>query len=180
PLSSGGPYFGFLCCRKALVRQMPGRVAGATADGSDRVGYVLTLQAREQHIRRSRATSNICTNQGLMTVMATIHMALLGPEGMRQTALVCHQNSQKLLAKLVQLPGVETVFSAPCFHEIVVRLPKDAKQVVEEMAGQGIGAGVALGRYYPDMDNCLMVCTTETRTESDLDHYVSVLKEVLS
>ena len=123
PLSSGGPYFGFLCSSQALVRQLPGRIIGRTVDLEGKEGFALTLQAREQHIRRSKATSNICTNQGLMVTAATIHMALLGGEGLANTAAACHANTSLLVEKLTALDEVEPVFSAPGFHERVIRLP---------------------------------------------------------
>ncbi|HFC54313.1 MAG TPA: aminomethyl-transferring glycine dehydrogenase subunit GcvPA, partial [Gammaproteobacteria bacterium] len=122
PLSSGGPYFGFLCCRESHVRQMPGRIVGRTVDSAGNPGYTLTLQAREQHIRRSRATSNICTNQGLMTTAATIHMALLGPSGMERVAACCHHTTRRLLEMLTAIDGVEALFDRPFFHEVALAL----------------------------------------------------------
>ncbi|MGZ8248892.1 aminomethyl-transferring glycine dehydrogenase subunit GcvPA, partial [Methylomagnum sp.] len=130
PLSGGGPYFGFLCCRKEWVHQMPGRLAGRTVDMDGKPGFTLTLQAREQHIRRGRATSNICTNQGLMVTAATIYMALLGPEGLRRVALACHANTGLLMARLAAIEGVERVFEGPFFHESVYRTPIPAGELL--------------------------------------------------
>ncbi len=180
PLSFGGPYFGFLCCREKLVRQMPGRLVGRTVDLDGRVGYTLTLQAREQHIRRSKATSNICTNQGLMVTAATVHMAILGPEGLERTALASHANTMALRARLARLPGVVPLFDGPHFHELAVRLPRPAAEVIAAMAERGFLAGVDLGRDYPELGEALLVCATETKTEDDLDAYVQALSEVLS
>ena len=179
PLSGGGPYFGFMCCRQALVRQLPGRLIGRTLDLEGKVGYTLTLQAREQHIRRAKATSNICTNQGLMVTAATIYMSLLGAEGLRQVALTSHQNTQDLLTQLSQLPGVESVFSGPSFHEGVIRLPGDAQRLAEAMAQRGILPGVSLGRFYPELTDCWLLCATETKTPEDIALYVATLAEVL-
>ncbi len=122
PLASGGPYFGFLCCRKSLVRQLPGRVVGRTEDSAGRTGYTLTLQTREQHIRRAKATSNICTNQGLLVTAATIYMSLLGAKGMRSVAAVSHTLAKQLQEGLTTIPGVELVFNRPFFHEFVSAL----------------------------------------------------------
>ncbi len=129
PLSSGGPYFGFICCRHALVRQMPGRIVGVTDDLEGRRGFTLTLQAREQHIRRSKATSNICTNQGLLVTAATIYMAIMGGEGIQQVAKHCHQNTRELAARLKQISGVQLLFTGPFFHEVVISLSKPAEEV---------------------------------------------------
>src|SRR5699024_7004586 len=123
PLSSGGPYFGFMACKKKHVRQMPGRIIGRTVDLEGKQGFTLNLQAREQHIRRSKATSNICTNQGLAMTAATIYMALIGPDGLANVAGHCHANTQKLASLLTAIDGVERVFSAPVFHEVVLKLP---------------------------------------------------------
>ncbi|MCB2262509.1 MAG: aminomethyl-transferring glycine dehydrogenase subunit GcvPA, partial [Candidatus Thiosymbion ectosymbiont of Robbea hypermnestra] len=123
PLASGGPYAGFLCCRRDLMRQLPGRIAGRTLDRDGDPGFTLTLQAREQHIRRSKATSNICTNQGLLVTAATIHLALLGAEGLERVAAACHANTARLGELLCEIPGVEPLFDRPVFHERALRLP---------------------------------------------------------
>jgi glycine dehydrogenase subunit 1 len=180
PLCSGGPYFGFLTCRDSHVRQLPGRLVGRTLDLDGRSGFTLTLQAREQHIRRSRATSNICTNQGLMVTAATIYMSLLGASGLRRVALVCHERTAALARAVEAIPGVELVFSAPYFHEVVLRLPADAGSVLAAMSAQGIAAGVPLEPWYPDLKNCVLVCATETKTDADIARYAAVLKTALS
>lgn len=181
PLSSGGPYFGFMCCKQAQVRQMPGRIVGRTVDLDGRPGFALTLQAREQHIRRSKATSNICTNQGLMVTAATIYMALLGADGLRRVAVASHRNTVMLTDRLTAINGVDRVFDRPFFNETVVRLAgADAERVLEALSEKGIAGGYALGRDYPELGGCLMVCATETKTADDLDRYASVLGGVLS
>jgi len=180
PLSAGGPYFGFMCCQKKYVRQMPGRIIGRTVDLDDKIGYTLTLQAREQHIRRSKATSNICTNQGLMVTAATIHTALLGAEGLERVALNCHANTSALVEKLTAIEGVSRVFSGPNFHEVVLRLEKPIDEVLRELATAHILGGYKLAPFYPEMDNCLLVCATEMRTGADIEHYVEQLKLVMN
>ncbi|HEB92180.1 MAG TPA: aminomethyl-transferring glycine dehydrogenase subunit GcvPA [Gammaproteobacteria bacterium] len=180
PLASGGPYFGFMCCKQKIVRQMPGRIIGATVDLEGKRGYVLTLQAREQHIRRSKATSNICTNQGLMTTAATIYMAVMGSAGLENVARQCHANTRALIKQLSAIDGVETVFDRPTFHETVLRLPRPVNGVLEELAGHGILGGVDLARDYPELGHALLVCATETRSEADLDAYAVALREVLA
>jgi glycine dehydrogenase subunit 1 len=180
PLASGGPYFGFLCCKQAFVRQMPGRIVGRTTDLNGQEGFVLTLQAREQHIRRGKATSNICTNQGLLVTAATLYLTLLGPTGLRSVALACHENTCALLDRLGKVNGVERVFDRPVFHEAVLRLGRPAGPVVEAMAQRGILAGYALGTDYPELEDALLVCVTETRTSADMDRYVDELTAVLS
>src|SRR5690606_13606786 len=131
PLSSGGPYFGFLTCRSALVRQMPGRIVGRTVDLDGRDGFTLTLQAREQHIRRSKATSNICTNQGLLVTAATIYMSLLGAEGLARVAAACVRNTAELVGQLESIEGVRRAFSGPFFHESVLRLDQPVAPLLE-------------------------------------------------
>ncbi|MDW7564566.1 MAG: aminomethyl-transferring glycine dehydrogenase subunit GcvPA [Nitrosomonadaceae bacterium] len=180
PLSSGGPYFGFMACKQALIRQMPGRIIGRTTDLNGNPGFVLTLQAREQHIRRSKATSNICTNQGLMVTAATIYMSLLGPEGLRRVATQSHANTLSLAEQLETLKGVKRIFSGDLFHETVVTLPAPVAGVLKTLKNQGVLAGLDLSEHYPELDNALLVCATETKIASDLEKYVSHLAQALS
>jgi len=180
PLSSGGPYFGFMTARQALVRQMPGRIVGRTVDLDGKEGFALTLQAREQHIRRSKATSNICTNQGLLVTAATIHMALLGPEGLKNVALSSHANTRALLDKLCAIPGVERVFPTSFFHEAVIRVNSPVPEVLRALRAQGILGGHDLGPDYPELAGCILVCATETKTDGDLDQYAQQLERILS
>jgi glycine dehydrogenase subunit 1 len=179
PLSSGGPYFGFLTTKMAYVREMPGRIVGRTVDLDGKPGYTLTLQAREQHIRRAKAKSNICTNQGLLVTAATIHMSLLGPDGLARVASACMANTRELLELLTAIPGVEVVFDAPRFHEAVIRLPKPVAPVLEALARRGIFGGFDLSSRYPELGHALLVCATETKTRDDLERYRAALAEVL-
>lgn len=180
PLSSGGPYFGFMTARQALVRQMPGRIVGRTVDADGKPGFALTLQAREQHIRRSKATSNICTNQGLLVTAATIHMALLGPDGLRDVALAAHANTRALLDRLCAIPGVERVFPGPFFHEAVIRVNAPVADVLRALRAQGILGGYPLGHDDPELADCILVCATETKTDDDLTQYAQQLERILS
>lgn len=173
PLSSGGPYFGFMTCKQQYVRQMPGRIVGRTTDLDGNPGFALTLQAREQHIRRSKATSNICTNQGLMVTAATIYMSLLGFEGLRQIAMCSQQNTALLASKLTALQGVERLYEGPHFHEVAIRLPQPVAAVLDALAERDI-----LGGY--DLGDALLVCATETKTEADIDAYVAALGDILN
>ena len=179
PLSSGGAYFGFLTCREGLVRQLPGRLVGRTLDADGRTGFTLTLQAREQHIRRSRATSNICTNQGLMVTAATIFMSLLGPEGLRRIAALCHARTELLVEAVAAVDGVEIVFPVPRFHEVAIRLPVPVNGVLERMRESGVLGGVCLRPWYSDLDNTLLVCATETKTEEDIETYAGMLRAAI-
>ena len=179
PLASGGPYLGFMCCRQQFVRQMPGRIIGKTVDQTGQPGYTLTLQAREQHIRRGKATSNICTNQGLLVTAATIYMSLLGNEGMRQVALASHAGINVLTEAACQIDGVTARFSGPVFHERVLSLPVDASRVVDKMAEQGVLPGLALGTWGEALNHCLLVNVTETKTPADIDRFASLLAEVI-
>jgi glycine dehydrogenase subunit 1 len=179
PLSSGGPYFGFLTCRNALVRQMPGRIVGRTVDLDGRDGFALTLQAREQHIRRSKATSNICTNQGLLVTAATIYMSLLGAEGLARVAAASARNTAELVGQLTSIEGVRRVFSGEVFHEAVLELEQPVAAVLEALAEQGILGGFDLSREYPELGHALLVCATETRTASDIETYFQALDNVL-
>jgi len=180
PLSSGGPYYGFLCCSKALVRQMPGRIVGRTTDVDGKEGFVLTLQAREQHIRRSKATSNICTNQGLVVTASTIHMAILGPQGLENTAAACHANTRELVAQLSTIDGVRTAFNGPIFHESVLLLDRPADEVLEALIAQGILGGYDLAADYPELGSAILVCATELRTEEDMMAYRTELQAILA
>ncbi|SEP84193.1 aminomethyl-transferring glycine dehydrogenase subunit GcvPA [Nitrosomonas ureae] len=179
PLSSGGPYFGFMACKNELVRQMPGRIIGRTTDLDDKEGFVLTLQAREQHIRRSKATSNICTNQGLMVTAATIFMSLVGPEGLRRVAAQSHANTLELIEQLVKIKGVERTFSGPVFHEAPLTLSPPVADVLNKLKQKGILGGYNLQGQYPELGNTLLVCATETKTESDLRNYATAMQQVL-
>lgn len=180
PLSCGGPYYGFLCCQQPHIRQMPGRIVGRTVDQQGKEGFVLTLQAREQHIRRAKATSNICTNQGLMVTASTIYMSLLGPLGLRQVAAVAHSQAKSLADKLREIKGVELIFSAPFFHEFALRLPVSVGAVLQQMAKEGVQGGYALKERYPALGEGLLVCVTETKTAADLDHYRDCLQKAIA
>jgi len=180
PLSSGGPYLGFLCCKQALVRQVPGRIAGRTLDAEGKPGFTLTLQAREQHIRRSKATSNICTNQGLLVTAATIHMTLLGAEGLERVASSCHANTQRLTELLNEIPGVEPLFDRPVFHERALRLPAPAADVLRSLAAHNVLGGYDLGLDYPELDPAVLVCATELRTEEDMETFAKKLARVIA
>jgi glycine dehydrogenase subunit 1 len=178
PLASGGPYVGFMCCKEAYVRQMPGRIVGKTVDLDGKPGFALTLQAREQHIRRSKATSNICTNQGLLVTAVTIYLSLMGPEGLRRVAVNCHENTRKLFNKIVQIPGISPVFNRPYFHEILVRTQKKAADILLALSVKGIEGGYATSVHYPELGECLLICATETKTENDLNAFCDALRAV--
>ncbi len=180
PLSSGGPYFGFMACKQAHVRQMPGRIVGRTVDLDGKPGFTLTLQAREQHIRRAKATSNICSNQGLMATAATVYMATVGATGLERIAAACHANTRKLAEKLTAIDGVEQVFNRPVFHETLLRLPADADKVLRTLGAEDLLGGYAVMRDYPELENCVLVCATETRSDEDIEAYASKLAHVLS
>ena len=180
PLSSGGPYFGFMTCKQKYVRQMPGRIVGRTTDLDDQPGFALTLQAREQHIRRSKATSNICTNQGLMVTAATIYMSLLGYEGLQRVANKSYENTAKLAQKLCEIDGVERTFSGPHFHEIALRLDRPVGPVLTALADRNILGGFDLSKASPELGDALLVCATETKIDEDIDAYVAALKEILA
>ena len=180
PLSSGGPYFGFMCTKQAFVRQMPGRIIGKTVDLEGKVGFTLTLQAREQHIRRSKATSNICTNQGLLVTAATIHMALLGGEGLSRVAASCHANTAGLMEKLCAIDGIERAFSGPVFHEGVLRLTAPAGDILRSLAAHNVLGGYDLAEDYPELGDAVLVCATELRTEAEMEEYATKLARIMA
>ncbi|MEJ2602383.1 MAG: aminomethyl-transferring glycine dehydrogenase subunit GcvPA [Gammaproteobacteria bacterium] len=180
PLSSGGPYFGFMAARRPFVRQMPGRIVGRTEDLDGNPGFTLTLQAREQHIRRSKATSNICTNQGLMVTAATVYLSLLGEEGLARVATECHERTHRLRERLIGIEGVESAFDTPCFHETVLRFDRPVAPVLTALGERGILGGYDLSADYPELGNALLVCATETKTEGDIDRYATVLGEIMA
>lgn len=180
PLSSGGPYFGFLTTRERHIRQMPGRIVGRTLDLDGHPGYALTLQAREQHIRRSKATSNICTNQGLLVTAATIYMSLLGPRGLERTAAHCVANTRHLVDRISRINGVTRAFNAPYFHEAVLQVPKSASMVLSGLTRHGILGGCDLSADYPELGHALLVCATEVRTEEEISHYLGALDSILN
>jgi glycine dehydrogenase subunit 1 len=180
PLSFGGPYFGFLSTRLEHVRQVPGRLIGATVDADGKRGYTLTLQAREQHIRRAKATSNICTNQGLLVSAATVYMSLMGATGLEKIAEQCWARAQELVKALTEVEGVIEVFDGPQFHETVIRVPVNVQAVLKECAKEGILGGVALGAYYPELQDCILVAATEMRSHEEIMAYKTVLKKVIT
>ncbi len=179
PLSFGGPYLGFFAVRKALVRKMPGRIVGETLDRRGNRCFVLTLQAREQHIRREKATSNICTNEALCALRATIYLSLLGKQGLRELAVTCVKKAEYAKQRLSQIEGVTIRSRAPTFNEFVIELPADAGEVVCRLVDRGIAAGFPLGRYYPELSRCLLVALTEKRTKAEIDTFVTALEVVL-
>src|SRR5271170_6482546 len=180
PLAAGGPYFGFMATRMQYVRQMPGRIVGRTVDSEGRPGFSLTLQAREQHIRRSKATSNICTNQGLLVTAATIYMSLLGARGLEAVAEACMQRTADLVAALSQVAGVKRAFSAAHFHEAVLLLDRPPAPLLAALARRGILGGLDLGELYPELGHALLVCATETKLGVDIDSYAAALADVMN
>ena len=175
PMASGGPYFGFMACKIKLVRQMPGRIVGRTVDTQGRTGFTLTLQAREQHIRRGKATSNICTNQGLMATAATLHMAIMGKQGLQQVALSCHQNMADTTKLLDQVAGIKPRFTGPVFHETLFTLPGDVKPVLAKLQTAGFLGGLAIDPDYPELPHSLLICVTEKRSAEQIADFTQQL-----
>jgi glycine dehydrogenase subunit 1 len=179
PLSFGGPYLGIMTCTKALVRQMPGRITGRTTDAAGRTGYVLTLQAREQHIRRQKATSNICSNQALCALRALINVCLTGHEGLARQAALSIEHANYAAWKLSAIPGVRLLNEAPFGNEFAVVCPVNAKQVVRRLMEKDIIPGFPLGRYYKGLENALLICCTEKHDRADIDRLARRLEKAL-
>ena len=180
PLSFGGPYLGFMATRREYVRKMPGRVVGRTIDRLGREGFVLTLQAREQHIRREKATSNICTNQGLCALTSLVYLSLLGKEGLARVARLCADKAAYAFDRLRRIPGVSARFPRRWFfNEFVLSLPTVADRVIRNLLRRRIAAGFPLVRYYEGMDNCLLVAVTEKRTKEEIDLFAHTLEVAL-
>ena len=172
----GGPYLGFMAAKQEYARQLPGRIVGATVDKDGKRGYILTLQAREQHIRREKASSSICSNEALCALTATIHLAALGKKGVKKVAELCLHKAHYLASEL-EKAGCEMQFKAPFYNEFVVKV-KDAKTIQEELLKENIVGGLDLGKYYPELENCLLLCATELNTKEEMDELVEVVKEV--
>jgi glycine dehydrogenase subunit 1 len=180
PLSYGGPYLGFVATTTEHMRRIPGRLVGRTVDSEGKTAYVLTLQAREQHIRRERASSNICTNQAHCALIATIYLAALGASGLRECAALNLARSAEVTAKLSALPGFSRAFAAPSFNETAIRLPAGCKasDVLDALAERGLLGGVDLGRWYPELDDCILVCATELTSGAEIAALSSALAEI--
>jgi glycine dehydrogenase subunit 1 len=174
-LSFGGPYLGIFACTEKLIRRMPGRIVGATTDNRGQRGFVLTLQTREQHIRREKATSNICTNEGLNALAATVYLALMGKEGLRQISELCLQKAHYLSDKISKIKGYRLYFRHPFFKEFVIQTPGPARQVIKKFLKEKIFPGIDLAPY--GLKNGLLVAVTEKRTREQLDHYIEILKK---
>jgi glycine dehydrogenase subunit 1 len=178
PIHNGGPLLGFLACRTAHQRQVPGRLVGETRDAEGRRAFCLTLSTREQHIRREKATSNICTNQGLMALASNIHMSMLGKHGLREVARQCHAKAEYLKGEITKIPGYRLPLRAPTFNEFVVEAPAAAAPLLLRLAERGILGGVPLSHYEPGQDDRFLVAVTELNTREEMDGLVAALREV--
>lgn len=176
PMVYGGPYLGIMACKDQFVRKIPGRIVGQTVDRNGKRCWVLTLQTREQHIRREKATSNICTNQGLFALRAAVYLAALGPQGLRETANLCLQKAHYLADELAKIPGVSLKFKQPFFKEFTVQVPGDGAAILKKLLKAGYHGGLALGRWYPQLANCISIAVTEKRTRAELDGFVIAFK----
>jgi glycine dehydrogenase subunit 1 len=178
-LSLGGPYLGFFATRDQYVRQMPGRLAGETVDTEERRGYVLTLSTREQHIRREKATSNICTNEGLCALAATIYLCTLGKAGLRQLAMLNLQRATYARQQLAAIPGCRLPFAGPTFNEFVLETPKPARDIITHLSAQRLLPGLDLGRFYSERSHQLLICVTEMNTRADVDRLCAALATIV-
>ena len=179
-LSYGGPSVGLFATRLDLVRQVPGRIAGATVDADGRRAFVLTLQAREQHIRRAKATSNVCTNQTLMAIATAVHLSWLGPGGLRRLGELCLRRTAVAARRLEEVPGCSVRFGGTKFKEFVLETPRDGAELAAALARRGFLVGPGLGRWYPDLANCLLVAVTERRTEGDIEGFAEAVEKELA
>jgi glycine cleavage system P protein (glycine dehydrogenase) subunit 1 len=180
PLNYGGPYLGIFTCKKKHIRQMPGRLVSMTTDTEGKRGFVLTLQAREQHIRRDKAASNICSNEALCALMATIYMTLLGPEGMKEAAEANAFNTRYALKEILTINGIKLRFDSAFFNEFIIDLPKNTEELREKILKEdSIDIGLPLEKSYPDMKNSLLICATETKTKEDIDKLTAALRRNL-
>ncbi len=177
PLAYGGPYLGIMACREEYVRKMPGRIVGQTTDRNGKRCWVLALQTREQHIRREKATSNICTNQGLLALRACIYLAVMGPKGLRQAAELSTRKAHYAAEQLATVPGFSLAFPGPFFKEFVVRCEQTPARVLAEVGRLGYHGGIALGRWYPELADCILVAVTEKRTKAEIDGLVNACKK---
>ncbi|MEO0092329.1 MAG: aminomethyl-transferring glycine dehydrogenase subunit GcvPA [candidate division WOR-3 bacterium] len=178
PQSFGGPFLGILTCRKDFIRMLPGRIVGKTTDIEGKIGYVLVLQTREQHIRREKATSNICTNEALCALAATIYLSIMGKTGIKEVARQCFAKSHYLADEICQIKGFSLMYSAPFFKEFVVKTPVEPQKIITELEKQKIFAGVDLSRFHHQWTNMMLVCVTEKRTKQEIDRYIRLLKEL--
>ena len=178
-LNFGGPYLGFMATRKKYIRKMPGRIVGETVDANGKRCFVNTLQAREQHIRREKATSNICTNVALCALQSVIYMSLLGKQGFKELAQLNLDKAEFARREIEKIEGVEVKRSSPTFNEFTICLPVDASTVAEAMTAKGFAAGFPLGRYYKGMERYMIVAVTEKRTKQEIMDYTRALEEVL-
>jgi glycine dehydrogenase subunit 1 len=174
-LMYGGPYLGMLACRSEYVRKIPGRLVGQTVDRRGNRCWVLTLQTREQHIRREKATSNICTNQGLLALRATVYLAALGPQGLKETAELCARKAHYAADQLTKIPGVKLAFDRPFFKEFTLRLPGDVQKTLSGLVEDGYLAGLPLGRFHPSLGDCVTLAVTEKRTKAEIDGLAAAL-----
>ena len=179
-MSFGGPYVGLFATKLAQVRQVPGRIAGTTLDADERRAFVLTLQAREQHIRRAKATSNVCTNQTLMAIFASVYLSWLGPQGLARLGEVCTRRTAAAAVRLGEIPGCSIRFEGPRFKELVLETPVEADSLVPALARRGYLAGPALGRWYPELSKCLLVAVTEKRTGDDINGLAEAIEKELA
>jgi glycine dehydrogenase subunit 1 len=177
-LSYGGPYLGFIATRRSFIRKMPGRIIAETVDAEDRRGFVMTLQTREQHIRRERATSNICTNQGLNALAAAIHMGLMGPRGLRRSAEACVRNAWYMASELCKIPGFKLRFEGPFFREFALETPIPPSDLNGMLAERGVLGGLDLGRWDEALEGLWLVCVTEKRRKADIDGLVAAVREI--